>query len=276
MEFLGKDLEDIQRVAGLLNLTVDELLQQSRSHSQNQNATHSPAQILSPQLGLNPQGQALFPEDQVPSTQHHPPLDLDLDAFDLDLDTFDLDQVQSRGSGSEPPAPRHQDTRRILLNPPTTWYSCDSLWGFNQSPGEIPDFDDVTMGSEPTGEGSDYVRVSEMDDHASASQPGQDDSLRDWAIVSPPPESSAFRSPRSSSGSTDQRYPKIAPRDARANPHSASDTSSSRVKKPRSRYDGIQRVDTHLTRQLHACVRCRMQRNRVRCDPSSSTEAPML
>ncbi len=264
MEFLGKDLEDIQRVAGLLNLTVDELLQQSRSHSQNA-ANNSPPQILSPQLGLNPQRQALFPEGQVPSSQHHSPLDPELDSFDLDLDPFDLPQLQPGGSGSGPPAPQHQETRRILLNPPTTWYSCDSLWGFNQSLGEIPDFDDAAMESEPTGEGSEYVRVSEMEDHASASQhPGPDDSLRDWALVSPPPEPSAFKSPRSSSGSTGKRYTKIAPRDSRANSHSTPDGSSSRVKKPRSRYDGTQRVDTHLTRQLHACVRCRMQRNRGR------------
>ncbi len=264
MEFLGKDLEDIQRVAGLLNLTVDELLQQSRSHSQHA-AANSPPQVLSPQLGLNPQGQALFPEDQVPASHHHPPHDPELDSFDLDHDIFDLPHHQPSGPGSEAPAPQHQETRRILLNPPTTWYSCDALWGFNQSLGEIPDFDDAAMGSEPTGEGSEYVRVSEMEDHASTSQrPGLDESLRDWALVSPPPESSAFRSPRSSSGSIDKRYPRIAPKDSRSNSHSAADSASSRIKKPRSRYDGTQRVDTHLTRQLHACVRCRMQRNRVR------------
>lgn len=277
MEFAGKDLEDIQRVAGLLNLTVDELLQQSRSQSQN--AAHSPPQP-SPRHSLSQQRPTLSQEIQVPTSHHHTSLELDLDAFDLE-------SFQSSGSGSEepqpslaPPPPPNNGTEVILLNPPTAWYDCDTLWGFNQSLDAIPNFDDITMDSEATPEGS-SLPLSEMEidcetasHHPAPSQGGHeesvlDDGLTDWALVSISPEPPAFQPQTSPSVSTDKRYPKIAPRSSKSNSHSTSHSSSSRVKKKRSRYDGSQRVDTHLTRQLHACVRCRMQRNRCIPDPTN-------
>jgi len=269
MEFSGKDLEDIQRVAGLLGVTVDELLQQSRAQSQNTES--SPLQ--QPALGHNLSQQHVLGEDQVPASQHSTSLD-------LDSDPFDLVTVGSSGSGSTPsdlmlpPAVAHDQSEVILLNPHTTWYDCDAPWGVHQSLDESPNFDDIAMDSETTGDGS-YVRLTEMElDTASLSEhtargeadgSALDDASTDWAIVSPSPESAALQSPMSpSTGSADNRYHRIAPRLAKPAPQSASDSSSARVKKKRSAYERSKRVDTHLTRQLHACVRCRMQRNRVR------------
>jgi hypothetical protein len=88
-----------------------------------------------------------------------------------------------------------------------------------------------------------------------------------WAIVSPAPGTPAVKTPASPSASPkDKRYHRIAPK-FKSSTRSSTDSSSHRVKKKRSPYEGAKRVDTHLTRQLHACVRCRMQRNRV-CQPS--------
>jgi hypothetical protein len=274
MEFSGKDLEAIQRVAGLLGVTVDELLQQSRA--QNQNAASSPPQQPAPQQNLGQQQQAPFLEGQAYATQHEISLD-------LDSDSFDLVTVQSNRSGSDPPdlilppSVAHDQGEVILLNPQTTWYDCDAPWGVHQPFGETSNFDDIAMDSETTGDGS-FVRLIEMEidtaslsDHTARGEgdaSALDNVSTDWALVSSSPESPALQSSMSpSTGSADNRYHRIAPRVANPKPQSASDSSSARVKKKRSKYERSKRVDTHLTRQLHACVRCRMQRNRVRYTP---------
>lgn len=274
-EFSGKDLEDIQRVAGLLNLTVDELLQQSRGHSENVTSDSSPPQH--PQPGTGQQRWTASPESQAPTNQHQQ------GPLELGLDTFDLDDLQSGGAGSDPselslPPPATQSHGSvILLNPHTTAYDCDAaVWGFNQSPGESLAFGDTAMDPDFTEDGS-YVPVSEMEidsesvsNRAAWEDPRESrlgDGSSDWALVSASPRLAASKTPTSpSSDSTDKRYHRIAPKYSRpSNAQSSSESSSHRVKKRRSPYEGKKRIDTHLTRQLHACVRCRMQRNRVRC-----------
>jgi hypothetical protein len=285
MEFVGKDLEDIQRVAGLLNLTVDELLRQSRSQRQHAtDSTPDPSPRLAPSLAQQHQLQQhqpiLFSEGQVTASQHHYPLlDFDLD-IDLDLDAFDMPLPQPSGPGTErpeatlnpPPAPQPQDTEVILLNPSTTSYDCDMLWGFNQSVvGEMPDFDfeDMDMDLDiPTDPETARISEMELDIESASHHPAPDDGSSEWALVSVSPDPPSLQSPKSASAvSTGRPRPNIAPK-ASGSSHrkskSTSEASSTRpAKKPRGRYDGAQRVDTHLTRQLHACVRCRMQRNRV-------------
>lgn len=272
MEFSGKDLADIQRVAGLLNLTVDELLQQSRFHSKNAASTSSPSQTSQSGDGASQQPS---PEQPVPTSRPQA-------ALNLELANFDLDNPQSSGPGSNPsefslPPPAAQDLGRgvILLNPHATSYDCDTAaWGVNPSAGGDFSFEDTMMDPDIAEDGS-YVPVSEMEiesgsfsDYATreeTQESGLDDGSAGWAIVSPFSGSPPIPTPASpSTGSPDKRYHRIAPRFPKPTARSPSDSSSNRVKKKRSPYDGRKRIDTHLTRQLHACVRCRMQRNRVR------------
>jgi hypothetical protein len=282
MEFSGKDLEDIQRVAGLLNLTVDELLQQSRLNSSKITCTSvSGSPQPSPRHSATQQPSPLFQESQghhVLSSQHQ-------SSFDLDLDTFDLADPHSSGSGSDPselalPPPVAEDqgaARVVLLNPHTTSYDCDTAaWGIGQPPGDVFDFEDVTMDSDPADEGS-YVPVSDAKvDFDSVSEYTVrddqefvlEDASTDWALVSVSPESPLLQPATSPpvGSSVDQRYHRIAPKVTKYSALTPSESSSHRVQKKRRPYEGRKRVDTHLTRQLHACVRCRMQRNRVRYD----------
>ncbi|KAL1842470.1 hypothetical protein VTJ49DRAFT_5207 [Mycothermus thermophilus] len=64
-----------------------------------------------------------------------------------------------------------------------------------------------------------------------------------------------------------KRQARIAPRSSRTSLERSSQPH--RIKKKRSPYEAENRIGTHLTRQLHACVRCRMQRNRCIPDPTN-------
>jgi hypothetical protein len=278
MQFSGKDLEDIQRVAGLLNLTVDELLQRGQTQSHD-TATNSPVQ--QPVLGGLDQGYSPLQWENSASANPH------LAYRDLGSDTVDLGDLQSSGSGLESPdflllpspvlVGQDRTTEIFLLNPQTTRYDCDvPLPGFDGEPaGGSFAFDSTTADPEPeeeephaSGVGMDIDSGSRISDHTAQEQ-GEgcllDDASTDWALVSASPESSVCLTPISAStGSASKRFYKIAPRLSKSNWQSSSESGSHRVKKKRSPYEGSKRVDTHLTRQLHACVRCRMQRNRVR------------
>ncbi|KXX76430.1 hypothetical protein MMYC01_200182 [Madurella mycetomatis] len=273
MEFSGKDLEDIQRVAGLLNLTVDELLQQSRDRTHHATPVTSPRQP-SPQHCIS-QTQSPFSVDIGPA-QRQPAPGPNLDPFD-----FEVPQSESPAAdpiGSSPPLPaRHSGTQVILLNPQSPWYDCDAaLLDFNESFGGDLGLDGSNYPDTDTA--SSYVPVEAMQtDSRSTSEntareeglmSPMDDASTDWALVSPP-ESLAFRTPASpSTGSTDKRYYMIAPRSSKSSALT-SENSSYRVKKKRRPYEGTKKTDTHLTRQVHACVRCRMQRNRCIPDPKN-------
>jgi hypothetical protein len=257
-----------------LGISVDELLQRSRFHC----ANAASASAGSPSYASQSDGasQQPSPEQGVPTSQHQASLDLDLTGFDLD-------DPQPSGPRSVPsefslPPPVAQDLGRevILLNPHTTSYDCDTAaWGVNPSAGDNFAFDDAVVDPDFAEEAS-YVPVSKMEiDSASFSdcttreetqESGLDDVSAGWAIVSPVSRSPPIASP--SMGSADKNYHRIAPKIPKSSTRSPSDSSSSRVRKKRSPYEGRKRVDTHLTRQLHACVRCRMQRNRVRPLPN--------
>ncbi|KAK4102453.1 Clavaminate synthase-like protein, partial [Parathielavia hyrcaniae] len=283
MEFSSKDLQDIQRVAGLLNLTVDELLQQRRSHIQTAPGT-PPASKSQQQPPQHDPGLRQFPgvpNLQLPESHHQ----TSQPSLDLDLDAFGPCDPQSSGSGNEPSklslrltATQSQDEEVILLNPQSTWYDCDAaIFDFDPSAAESLTFGDTMTDSGPA-EDESYVPVTPMDiDFESVSnhttredtlEPAFDETSTDWALVTP--SSSSPPAPISSSTSTaDRSFHRIAPKAPRSCSKSASETSSHRVKKKRSPYEGRKKIDTHLTRQLHACVRCRMQRNRCIPDPTN-------
>ena len=279
MEFSGKDLEDIQRVAGLLNLTVDELLQQSRTQTLDAAASvRSPFQS-SPELDVIQQ-QPAYLNHQNSVTQHQTFLNLDSDAFSLG-------GPRSNASGSDPsslslpPPAQTPGTKLVLLNPHTTWYDCDAaLWDFNQS---VAGFTLNDTSNHGTDEGSGHpVSAMEIDsgsDHTARDKDQEvpmDDVSTDWLLLPSGSDSASSQTPVSvSTGSTDKRYHMISPRGPKSATISTSGSSSHRVQKKRSRYEGAKRIDTHLTRQLHACVRCRMQRNRVRNFPNPSSQAEL-
>ncbi|KAL2185634.1 hypothetical protein L209DRAFT_766348 [Thermothelomyces heterothallicus CBS 203.75] len=282
MEFSRKELEDIQRVAGLLKLTVDELLHQSRiqaeKHASIPSAYDSPP--TEPQHGF---GQQRLPEHQLghtPESQHEK-------CFDLVLDYSDLGDPQSDTFGSEPseqapppPASQLQRTEVILLNPHTASYECDiAFWGSDIPTGQGFAFDDNVTISHLAAEDESYVQVTGREsvnsefifEHIQGEGPQSvvDDSSADWATVSASPDSIAMPISTPSASSPDRRYHKAAPRNAKSSSQALSASSTHRIKKKRRAYEGSKRVDTHLTRQHHACVRCRMQRNRCIPDPSN-------
>jgi hypothetical protein len=273
MDFSGKDLEDIQRVAGLLNLTVDELLQQSRVRAGD--ASSSPQQLPRRNASQQPS-----PLSQASHAGHALPSRYQA-SFDLDLDSFELGDSGRDPSdlALPPPAAQDQGAQVILLNPHTTSYDCDAaLWGFDQPAGQAFPFDDAAMEFDPAEDGS-YVPVTgaEIERESISEYTAQevqdsvlDDASSDWALVSASPGSLAMQTVMSpSSASADKRYHRIAPKFPKSSTQTPSESSSHRVKKKRSPYEGSKRIDTHLTRQLHACVRCRMQRNRCIPDPNN-------
>jgi len=285
MSFSSKDLEDIQRVAGLLNLTVDELLQQRRR----------PSQVSSPgaldgtfaSLVVDSGSPYVSPPHDAIHHQHSSPVEWPLDSHStqysgsVGLDHADMKKPQTQTFGAAHDTSTHVTTQDrgnekvILLNPQTSWFDCDaSLWDFNNSVAEDLPMDNPRTEAVDDGDLS-FVPItpmqvdSELGSDCTArdecEEVEMDDVSMDWAIVPSSPGSlSSFQTPASpSNGSVDRRYHLIAPKGARSGSYSISESSSHRVRKKRSPYQGAKKTDTNLTRQVHACVRCRMQRNRV-------------
>ncbi|KAK4198103.1 hypothetical protein QBC40DRAFT_96107 [Triangularia verruculosa] len=257
MDFSGKDLEDIQRVAGLLNLTVDELLEQSRARTQLPEPATLPVQQSLP---LHPLQQQAAPSAWY---QH---VDQELESLGLDDDFAQLPQ--------ETTVSHHQGTTVELLNPRRSEYDCDAgIWDFDAI-GDSFEFNNTRIDSLGDEAGS-LVSATPMQlDSESISDTLReepviiDDASTDWALVPSPGDSqSSAMSPSSTSG--EKRYPALAPKASRSSSQSVSEGSSHRVRKKRSPYEGTKKIDTHLTRQVHACVRCRMQRNRCIPDPNN-------
>ncbi|KAH6621609.1 hypothetical protein B0J18DRAFT_445394 [Chaetomium sp. MPI-SDFR-AT-0129] len=285
MEFSGRDLADIQRVAGLLNVTVDELLQQSRVHGRDTASASSspqPSPLHRPTQRRSP----LFQVSNAFSSPLQTPTDLDLDSFALVSPAISAPRLGSASSDPSelvlpsPAGPQDQGTENvILLNPHTTSYDCDAaLWGSSGAGDHDYTLDDNFANQVPREDDASYVSVEGMDiysENASGyiSGGGQDIAPEDvsssWAIVSSSPEQASMGNASPSLESVDKRYHKIAPKVPRQTGPTPANNSSHRVKKKRSPYEGSKRIDTHLTRQLHACVRCRMQRNRCIPDPTN-------
>jgi len=290
MEFSPKDLEDIQRVAGLLNLNFDQLIQQRRREAGGDHFAPSSSSITIPAPGSGPLGplgiagssQAWHDGFHHASHASHAHTSFHDHSPVLDHGhPFGLEEYADR----EPSAPSATSdgaegpgTEVILLNPQAVWYDCDAgLWDPDAASGDHPGTDEP-MAMEEDGEES-FVAVTPMQldadtdivsTPADATQEKDLESVgADWAMVSSSPGSfSSFHTPISPhvGSSTDKRYHPLAPRAVqRSPPHSGSQASSSshKIRKKRSPYQGTKKKDTNLTRQVHACVRCRMQRNRV-------------
>jgi len=287
MDFSAKDLADIQRVAGLLNLTVDELIQQRRqgqaAHLRNRNHTAAAAvpRGVPTHFAVADSGDVPVPlttrglgEQSAPLPWHHVQVYHRNGAMDVDAFEFDeyADQPSTASVNSE--GVQNEGTEVILLNPQGVWYDCDAgLWDFDESAEQHPGQGGSVAQEEDGGES--YVSVTPMqldlDPDSGSGAPGdrqskdQESVGADWAMISSSPGSiSSIQTPMSpTTGSGEKRYHLIAPKAGRPPTQSMSQSSSHKIRKKRSPYQGAKKKDTHLTRQVHACVRCRMQRNRV-------------
>jgi hypothetical protein len=154
-------------------------------------------------------------------------------------------------------------------------FECNSDFEFllnSSSPG-TDSFDFVAGGSEA----SSFYHVapreadSDADSEFTASKEQDEDPIKneqgpDWDVVT---RSSASTSPVRLRGNVvSRRYKNIAPQPSgplsAARGSSISSENSNKIRKKRSPLLSTWRSDTKLTRQINACVRCRMQRNRVR------------
>ncbi|KAK0706127.1 hypothetical protein B0T26DRAFT_654883 [Lasiosphaeria miniovina] len=282
MEFSGKDLEDIQRVAGLLNLTVDELIQQRRRAGEPSKKRDIPDNARIHHTAVSDTySLSQLPGDGLrqdrPDAGPQPEVSHDADPMDLDLFEPEPSHSSSEPAEAEAAALPSSSTEVILLNP--LWYDCNaSVWGYAEAAGEDFPVDDISQ-LEDDGDES-YVPVttahtgSDDGSHITARGKGKeresDELGTDWALVSTPKSLSSFQTPISATtGSIDKRYHPIAPRTSRHNSQSTEESSLRKVRKKRGRYIEAKKMDTNLTRSVHACVRCRMQRNRCVPDPTN-------
>ncbi|KAK4455198.1 hypothetical protein QBC34DRAFT_445463 [Podospora aff. communis PSN243] len=291
MEFSEKDLEDIRRVAGLLNLTVDELIQQRRQSQASQISNHAQAAAVSAHHGIPTHFSVGGPGHVAdPLTAHavggpNTPLPWHHARNFHRHDSMDVDSIEFEEYGDQPSAAsvnsesvRNEETEVILLNPQAVWYDCDAgLWDFDDPAERQPSQDEARV-EEDGGESFVSVSLMQLDADSGSTAPVEGPNREsesvgaDWAIISSSPGSmSSFKTPMSpTTGSGEKRYHLIAPKTGRSPTQSiAAQASSHKIRKKRSPYQGAKKKDTHLTRQVHACVRCRMQRNRCVPDPTN-------
>lgn len=264
MEFSRENLETIQRAAELLGLSVDELLQQSRKKAKKD--ANIPSLHDSP--GTGPQHNST---QQTPS-EH--PLGLTPDSEQQTPFYASSDQDKPHELALTPPPSQCPDTEVILLNPHTVLYGCDApFWSSGSPTGQGFEFDDGVAVDPLCPEDEPSVQAMEWENDVESGfepidvedrQSMPDNSPTSWSMVSAPSGSAARRISASSGSSSDRRYPQIAPKSVKTISSNISASSANRIKKKRSGYTDSKRRDTYLTRQFHACIRCRMQRNRVR------------
>ncbi|KAK5658454.1 hypothetical protein OQA88_1843 [Cercophora sp. LCS_1] len=266
MEFSAKDLEDIQRVAGLLNLTVDELIQQRRASI----SIRAAAQRFPTHRVASPSDTPVLSPPQEPNDQNNPFAWQHVHVYrhheSLDIDSIEADEYSTQASASVASGSVHErGTEVILLNPGTAWYDCDAgLWNYGEPSGtDLANDDGSALEAD---EGESFTQVTPMhldtDRYAESAEStpreakvevDQDAAGTDWALVSSSPGSNSsftFKTPTSpTTGSVDKRYHLIAPKTARPASHSVAQASVAKVRKKRSPYHGAKKRDTHLTRQ---------------------------
>lgn len=274
----------IQQAAGYLNLSVDELLQQQRAPPPSESSLTLGASGSRPNYAqndsLDDDGQlntfvahgndATFWQsdhggnaDYGTSQQQdgNQLLMMDLPSFGPEQPIFD---------GHPPPhaflAAPQEDV--ILLNPEieNAWYACNmdyqviKLGDISGSDRNNSSGTDGFVKLAPHSHGSDGDSESTARDGDVDMSSGDDDG--DGAPSVPTPANS-----QSSSSLGNRQYKLIAPRPGTVKllpGGSDIGVSVPRVRKKRAPYSASRRLDTNLTRSLNACVRCRIQRNRVR------------
>lgn len=192
-------------------------------------------------------------------------------------------QPPSSAPATTPATPaefQSRDADAILLNPGSVpLFQCDTDF----APHFVPFLDDdsplegenYSLLQAASYDTSSYVEISEESGHVSEGESetvavgGHDDEedckpAMDWEMVS------ASSTSIMTTGGKDQpkksnppKYPTLAPKPGSIHQTSASSASSSASRKRRAAYSKTWRKETRWTRQHNACVRCRVQRNRV-------------
>jgi hypothetical protein len=289
--FSEQDLEALQRTAGLLGCSVDQLIALGSLASLESGATMPDVNlgdftteqghispVETPQHGDMPDGLTgrRYPIHQQLSDQT-------VLASAEFYQSFESRQDEISGGQHIEPV-QEQDTEVILLNGPTVWYECnmdyvdqvidfaDMELDFHGAP-TIPDQVQSSGGTDdssyvhvtPLSSGSDGGSVSTVREDA---ENGSRQSGLEWSLV--PSSSGSISAGRLSSSpspsSRKRRYHLIAPKAGSSRAREPSESSLSpptKIRKKRSRYALSNKLDTNMTRQMNACVRCRMQRNRV-------------
>jgi len=271
----------LQQAAGFLNLSVDELLQlqrgpsdstltlgasASRPHYARYNSSEDQRQYTNFSVHGN---DAIFWDDSQNGSANFQHQNLghistgDFPSFNThghDLDRHSYPEAVSDASGTRP------EEEVILLNPEieNAWYACNldyQMVGYGDFSGSDPNNSSGTDG---------FVQLaapSQGSDAESESTARDDDMDMESADEDSRTMSSVTLADRRSSSSLGSRqYKLLAPKPGTS--RSPSDVSSPgtpghRVRKKRAPLSRTHRIDTNLTRSLNACVRCRIQRNRV-------------
>jgi hypothetical protein len=328
MELSGRDLEDLQRAAAVLQVSVDDLLQIRRDQGRKASAAEDILGLDDGDSGLGFSGSSSFSHQTqivggewhgqrgqiggseyqgaqvygVPSTWNFPQ---DGTSYMMDgtATTATAATTQYLGhiaADSSPVGdsssvtvtwPVVEDKRVILLNARSQapWYDCNvglsNYWdpvelGHDDSSIQFQDVDSSEwVDATPAGEDMSIAGYTTISGHTASPKPGladfksptPDDSSgdpMDWAIVPSSAQSTSSgifqaRSLSNSPSSKASKFLSIAPKPGRQEIASVPGNSSSRVKKKRAKYGASRKAQTKITRDAHACVRCRMQRNRV-------------
>lgn len=274
----------LQQAAGYLNISVDELLQLQRAAPHSDQALSLGASGSRPNYARN---ESFGDDRQVSSFFVHENGGMllqsghtgnvtsqqqdvnqlamaELSSFTTRQPIFDENPSSPGGSRGFGAAPQEEV---ILLNPEieNAWYACNMDY-------QMIDFGEIS-GSDPiSSSGTDsFVHIavpvhdSDAESESTARDGDVDMSSEDDAGEAPSLLLPADR--RSTSSLASRQYRLIAPRPGPAQSVSGSSgptVTSHRVRKKRAPYSAAQRIDTSLTRSVNACVRCRIQRNRVR------------
>jgi hypothetical protein len=220
-------------------------------HSQNGNANYQQ------------QDATQFSMAEFPSFPAHRPI----------FNSHSSSEGASHASGSVP------QEEVILLNPEieNAWYACNMDY-------QMIEFGEISGSDRNNSSGTDgFIQLtphSHNSDAESESTARDDDAdmssgdERDRTLSASTPADK-----RSSSSLASRQYKLIAPRPGTVK--SLSDGSSPglsgrRIRKKRAPYTASNRIDTNLTRSLNACVRCRIQRNRVSTSHVLSSSSSLL
>lgn len=283
MEYSTQDLEHLQRAAGVFGLTVDELIQRGRAPSAFSNSVDIEYRQCRDVPGSgSPDAVTTYGNDYyIPSEQSLPiqhPQHWCEGPYALGQPGFGAPQLYQIGWSGLPTAVREsQSTEVILLNPHSAFYACNA-----EFPNWPNDFEVVASewnraNRSDMNEDESYVQVTLMQ---SVSDDGSESMILDKRqdVVSDEIDSEFSLVPASvglcqpdrlvdsiSATSSRRQYALIAPKPGKLSPlkrYSSLEPQTYTIRK-RKRYDKSDRDDTNLTRQIHACIRCKLQRNRV-------------
>lgn len=274
----AKQLLVLQSAAGILNVSVDELLQLQRVPSPaplTLGGGSSRSQYVrtnSKEDGQQHGGSPLNGSDDIfpPHSrnhnfhrqQHHASHFADFPSFTSE--TQALERYSSQ-AGSYTTESTSQE-RVILLNPEIehAMYACNRDFQFVE-------FGDISGSDQNNPSGSDgYIQVplGYIYPDAESESTARDDDV-DMLSADEDDRTVPVSTPAdtwSSSSTGSRQYKMLAPRPGAVKSESSGSSPGGvirRVRKKRAPYSASRRLDTNLTRSLNACVRCRIQRNRV-------------